>query len=122
MSGVQLQGVLDEFCFYEGPLGATLAQDSVHINVWAPTAQQVRGVSHNVFAASTAAPLHFSTPCQLEDTGFLMGSPLVHRVWEGVIVCKKKRRYSCCFGMAPEEVKQRHCQWYRADLAHGWPR
>ncbi|BDA50310.1 Pullulanase [Coccomyxa sp. Obi] len=40
-TGVQLQGVLDELCFYEGPLGATLAQDSVHISVWAPTVQQV---------------------------------------------------------------------------------
>lgn len=41
LAGVQLQGVLDELCSYEGPLGATLAQDSIQITVWAPTAQQV---------------------------------------------------------------------------------
>ncbi|KAK9903518.1 hypothetical protein WJX75_007894 [Coccomyxa subellipsoidea] len=40
-TGVQLQGVLDELCFYDGPLGATLTQDSVQLTVWAPTAQQM---------------------------------------------------------------------------------
>ena len=40
-AGVQLQGVLDELLFYGGPLGATLSADSVRLDVWAPTAQQV---------------------------------------------------------------------------------
>lgn len=40
-AGVQLQGVLDELFFYEGPLGANLTQSGTEIHVWAPTAQQV---------------------------------------------------------------------------------
>ena len=42
--GVQLQGVLDELCFYEGPLGACLMPEQISITVWAPTAQQVASV------------------------------------------------------------------------------
>jgi 1,4-alpha-glucan branching enzyme len=37
-----MQGVLDQLFFYEGPLGAQLSNQGVHLRVWAPTAQQVR--------------------------------------------------------------------------------
>ena len=40
-TGVQLQGVLDELLFYEGPLGATASGQGVQVTLWAPTAQQV---------------------------------------------------------------------------------
>lgn len=40
-AGVQLQGVLDDQFYYEGPLGATLAGDEIEISVWAPTATRV---------------------------------------------------------------------------------
>ncbi|EIE23312.1 alpha-1,6-glucosidase, partial [Coccomyxa subellipsoidea C-169] len=40
-TGIQLQGVLDELCFYDGPLGATVTKEDVQLTVWAPTAQQV---------------------------------------------------------------------------------
>jgi hypothetical protein len=40
-AGIQLQGVLDELYFYEGPLGANLEGGGVSIAVWAPTAQEV---------------------------------------------------------------------------------
>lgn len=40
-AGVQTPGVLDDLFLYEGPLGACLNSQGVHISMWAPTAQQV---------------------------------------------------------------------------------
>ena len=48
--GVQLQGVLDELYFYEGPLGACLTPEQVSITVWAPTAQQVASVQVRAYS------------------------------------------------------------------------
>ena len=41
MTGLQLPGVIDELCFYDGPLGARVSDEGTSIDVWAPTAQQV---------------------------------------------------------------------------------
>jgi len=43
LTGVQIPGVLDATCPYDGPLGAFVdrANDAVTISVWAPTAQSV---------------------------------------------------------------------------------
>lgn len=41
IAGAQLQGVLDELFFYEGPLGACITAAGVELHVWAPTAHQV---------------------------------------------------------------------------------
>lgn len=41
-TGIQLAGVLDNLFAYDGPLGANATKDGVSINVWAPTAQNVR--------------------------------------------------------------------------------
>ena len=41
IAGVQQHAVLDELCYYNGPLGASLSQEEVSIAVWAPTACQV---------------------------------------------------------------------------------
>jgi hypothetical protein len=43
-TGVQLQGVLDELLFHDGPLGASVSGQAVDVALWAPTAQQVWGV------------------------------------------------------------------------------
>jgi hypothetical protein len=38
-TGLQLPGVLDELFSYNGPLGAVYLEESVSLNLWAPTAQ-----------------------------------------------------------------------------------
>jgi Carbohydrate-binding module 48 (Isoamylase N-terminal domain) len=40
-AGLQTQGILDELCTYDGPLGAEAGDDGVRVRVWAPTAQRV---------------------------------------------------------------------------------
>lgn len=41
-TGIQVGGVLDDLFAYDGPLGANAIKDGVSINLWAPTAQNVR--------------------------------------------------------------------------------
>ncbi|XP_021766485.1 pullulanase 1, chloroplastic-like [Chenopodium quinoa] len=40
-TGLQLPGVIDELYSYDGPLGAVFSEDSISLNLWAPTAQAV---------------------------------------------------------------------------------
>ncbi len=40
-AGIQLPGLLDDLCFYSGPLGAEVTPKSTSIRLWAPTAQKV---------------------------------------------------------------------------------
>lgn len=40
-AGIQLPGLLDDLCFYSGPLGAEVTTKSTSIRLWAPTAQKV---------------------------------------------------------------------------------
>ncbi|XP_057536245.1 pullulanase 1, chloroplastic [Amaranthus tricolor] len=40
-TGLQLPGVIDELYSYDGPLGAVFSEDSISLNLWAPTAQSV---------------------------------------------------------------------------------
>uniref|UniRef100_A0A803MHU0 Pullulanase n=1 Tax=Chenopodium quinoa TaxID=63459 RepID=A0A803MHU0_CHEQI len=41
VTGLQLPGVIDELYSYDGPLGAVFSEDSISLNLWAPTAQAV---------------------------------------------------------------------------------
>lgn len=41
-TAVQLPGVLDDACAYDGPLGVSVVGEKVSLNLWAPTAQNVR--------------------------------------------------------------------------------
>ncbi|KAJ4800593.1 Pullulanase [Rhynchospora pubera] len=40
-TGLQLPGVLDDMFAYSGPLGANFSNDTISLNLWAPTAQEV---------------------------------------------------------------------------------
>ncbi|KAK9836409.1 hypothetical protein WJX84_012438 [Apatococcus fuscideae] len=40
-TGIQMQGVLDEGFYYDGPLGASEGGGGTHFGLWAPTAQSV---------------------------------------------------------------------------------
>lgn len=40
-AGIQMQGVLDEGFYYDGPLGASEGGGGTHFGLWAPTAQSV---------------------------------------------------------------------------------
>jgi len=41
-TGLQIPGVLDDLYTYSGPLGATIAGNTVTVRVWAPTARSVK--------------------------------------------------------------------------------
>ena len=41
-AGVQLQGILDSLCYYNGPLGSELGGTDIAIRLWAPTATQAK--------------------------------------------------------------------------------
>lgn len=76
LAGVQLQGVLDELCFYDGQLGATLKKDSVQLTVWAPTAQQV--LLH-LLVAHYNVRRYFTAPAASRCLAVLMlGLPALH--------------------------------------------
>ncbi|CAM6125988.1 unnamed protein product [Calypogeia fissa] len=62
-TALQLPGVLDDAYAYDGPLGASFEEDKVSLNLWAPTAQDVR-----LFLFSSAEGGEPCETVQLEDS------------------------------------------------------
>lgn len=77
VTGLQLPGVIDELYSYDGPLGAIFSEDSISLNLWAPTAQTV---SASIFRdPSGGEPLQ---TVKLNDTNGVW-SAVGPRSWEG---------------------------------------
>lgn len=144
MAGIQLQGVLDELCFYDGPLGATVTKEDVQLTVWAPTAQQVifppaPSAAHLTdFSQSSEyhhTKLHCSCFCSFScsEGACCNGSfrcchctALLH--WCKVLAVLQRCltvpalhcvRWSCCYGMVQEGGRHKCCPCHQARQVPG---
>lgn len=77
-TGIQLPGLLDDLCFYSGPLGAEVTTKSTSIRLWAPTAQKVELL---LFDEATGGKPHV-LPMQRDEHGVWLAQGSRDWLWK----------------------------------------